>query len=289
MANPAGRRSCLSVPGSSESMIRKALQSAAHEVVIDLEDAVAPDHKPGARDTVVRLLSAGGHGEKWISVRVNAAGTPWSHEDLTALGSLPHLPHSVVLPKVESAGDVAYADRLLAGAGHGRTAPPIRIQALIESAAGLQNLGEIARASDRLEALILGYADLGADLGRSPGSDFWGPARDHLLWAARAQGLLAIDGPWLDVADDTAFQQAVAEANGTGFDAKWVIHPRQIDTVNRIFQPTEEDISWALRVVDALDQAERTGVGAVQLDGAMLDAAVALRARRVLAGTGADA
>ena len=289
MATPAGRRSCLSVPGSSEAMIRKALQSAAHEVVIDLEDAVAPEQKSVAREIVAGLLSAGTLGEKWISVRVNAAGTPWSHEDLAALGSLPHLPHSVVLPKVESAGDVAYADRLLAGAGHGRTAPPIRIQALIESAAGLQNLGEIVRASDRLESVILGYADLGASLGRNPVSDFWGPAREHLLWAARSHGLLAIDGPWLDVADDDAFQQAATAAAATGFDGKWVIHPRQIDTVNRIFQPTADEVAWATRVVDALDRAERSGVGAVQLDGAMLDAAIALRARRVLAISGAEA
>jgi len=283
------RRSCLSVPGSSEAMVRKALASAADEVVIDLEDAVAPDHKDSARDTVCRLLSEGSQATQRVAVRVNAAGTPWSHEDLAALGRLPDLPHSIVVPKVESAGDLAYADRLLAGAGHGRPGPPVRLQALIESAAGLHRLDEIIGATDRLESLILGYADLGASLGRDPRSDQWGAARDRLLWAARTQGLLAIDGPWLDVADDEQLRTAASAASASGFDAKWVIHPRQIDTVNRAFRPSEQQVAWASRVVDAMSAAERAGLGAVQLDGAMLDEAIAARARHVLATSGADA
>jgi citrate lyase subunit beta/citryl-CoA lyase len=287
--DPEVRRSCLSVPGTSESMVRKALASAADEVVIDLEDSVAPEAKDLARARVVDLLLCMGDVDKHVSVRVNAAGTPWSHKDIAAVAGIPRPPYSIVLPKVESAGDVAYADRLLAGARYQSSSPPVRIQALIESASGLQNLGEIARSSSRLEALILGYADLAADLGRDPQTECWGPARERVLWAARADGLLAIDGPWLETADDAAFHDSVDKARAVGFDAKWVIHPRQIDAVNQAFRPSDDQVAWAARVVAALDEAERAGLGAVQLDGAMLDAAIAVRARQVLAAAGADA
>lgn len=267
-------------------MVRKALASDADEVVIDLEDAVAADNKDGARAEVVALLAELGESDRLISVRVNSVGTPWSRDDLAAVAALPSLPHSIVLPKVESAADVAYADELVAGAD--RSGPPVRLQALIESAKGLMNLDSIACASSRLEALILGYADLAADLGRSPATDFWGPARERVLWAARAEGLLAIDGPWLDVADDDRLHADAAAASSRGFDAKWVIHPRQIATVNRAFRPSDEQVAWAGRVLDALTAAEREGAGAVQLDGAMLDEAVAVRARRVLTSARAE-
>lgn len=267
-------------------MVRKALASDADEVVIDLEDAVSPDSKERARAEVVSLLAELGETDRLVSVRVNGAGTPWSRDDLAAVATLRALPHSIVLPKVESPADVAYADAALADGN--RAGPAVRIQALIESAKGLQNLDAIAGASSRMEALILGYADLAADLGRSPATDFWDPARERVLWAARACGLLAIDGPWLDVADDDRFRQEASVASSRGFDGKWVIHPRQIASVNRCFQPSDEQVAWAGRVLEAMTAAGRAGAGAVQLDGAMLDEAVAVRARRVLAAARAE-
>src|SRR5918912_1143601 len=202
MGHQAARRSCLSVPGSSEKMLAKAPGLGADELVLDLEDAVAVDGKDAARALVVEALASEAFAGRRVAVRVNAPGTPWCHADLVALAGAPAPPLSVVLPKVESAGDLAFADRLLDGAERAAgTARPIRVQALIETAAGLARVTEIAGASARLDALILGYADLAASLGRSPAGardlDGWRAAQDAVLVAARAFGLQAIDGPHL--------------------------------------------------------------------------------------------
>jgi citrate lyase subunit beta/citryl-CoA lyase len=280
---PHSRRSCLSVPGSSQRKLAKAAELAADEVVIDLEDAVAVAAKDEARAATVAAL------RDWtgprVAVRVNAPGTPWCHLDVAALGALAELPGSIVVPKVESPGDLAFVDRLLDGveAGAGRRRP-VRVQALIETAAGLGRVQEIAASSPRLDALILGYADLAASLGGARDLDAWLPAQHALLVAARANGLQAIDGPHLGVAADEAFHAAAARACDLGFDGKWAIHPSQVEALNQAFTPNEADVQRARAVVDALERAEReSGQGAVTLDGDMLDEAVRAAALRVLA------
>jgi citrate lyase subunit beta/citryl-CoA lyase len=273
------RRSVLSVPGSSERMLHKAVNSAADEVVIDLEDAVAVSAKDEARATVVRFLRDVAPTDRRIAVRVNAPGTPWAHEDLIALASLPALPHSVVIPKVESAGDLAFVDRVLTGVEAPSRRPALAVQALIESAAGLLRLDEICAASPRLDSLILGYADLAASLQRNA-PDRWLVAQERLIWSARAAGLAAVDGPHLGVSVDDEFRAALRTAVSAGFDAKWVIHPSQIDAVNTAYTPSAEDVAWARGVVAALDGAHGA---AVQADGRMIDEAVAVRARQVIA------
>lgn len=275
-------RSCLSVPGSSERMVNKALDSAADEVVIDLEDAVSIDAKDAARALTTKALAHVPTARR-VAVRVNAVGTPWCHQDLIALASAQRPPDSVVIPKVGSSGDIHFVERLLHGVANTNGSAPPRVQALIESAAGLVALEAIANSSHILEALILGYADLSADLGRVPAAAPWDAVREHVLWSARANGLRAIDGPYLDIADDRNFQESVTQASRTGFDAKWVIHPQQLETVNAAFTPTSEQLIWAQRVLDTLDKAAKNGQGAVALDGAMLDEAVAVAARRILA------
>ena len=286
-AGPPSRRSCLSVPGSSERKLAKAADLSADEVVIDLEDAVAVAAKDEARAATMAALS------DWtgpgVAVRVNGPGTPWCHLDLAAMGALPELPASIVVPKVQSAGDLAFIDRLLDGveAGAGRRAP-LRVQALIETAAGLANVQEIAAASPRLDALILGYADLAASLGGARDLDAWLPAQHALLVAARAHGVQAIDGPYLGVAPDAAFHAAAARACDLGFDGKWAIHPSQVDALNEAFTPHEAEVQRARAIVAALERAEReSGEGAVTLDGEMLDEAVRAAALRVLARAGA--
>jgi citrate lyase subunit beta / citryl-CoA lyase len=282
-ASPPSRRSCLSVPGSSERKLAKAAELTADEVVIDLEDAVAVGAKDDARAATVAALS------DWtgpgVAVRVNGPGTPWCHLDLAAIGALAELPASIVVPKVQSAGDLAFVDRLLDGveAGAGLHAP-LRVQALIETAAGLANVQEIAAASPRLDALILGYADLAASLGGARDLDAWLPAQHALLVAARANGVQAIDGPYLGVAPDAAFHAAAARARDLGFDGKWAIHPSQVDALNEAFTPREAEVQRARAIVAALERAEReSGEGAVTLDGEMLDEAVRAAALRVLA------
>lgn len=287
------RRSCLSVPASSPQMLEKAAGIAADELVFDLEDAVAPAAKDEAREVAVARLA------DWsgatVAVRVNAPRTPWCHLDLAALAAAPGpQPLSIVLPKVECAGDLAFAERLLAGAeagGAGRERP-LGLQALIETAAGLARLEEIAAAGvGRLEALILGYADLAASLGRPRGgaadSATWLPAQERLLTAARANGLQAIDGPFLGTAPDEPFLTAARHARDLGFDGKWAIHPSQVEALSEAFTPTVEEVEHARAVLAALERAEaENGAGAVALDGEMLDEALAASARRLLARAG---
>ena len=293
---PTARRSCLSVPGSSSSMLAKAPQRGADEVIIDLEDAVAAEAKDEARDAVVAALQEPHYDGVHSAVRVNAPRTPWCHRDIAAMASLAQGPASIIVPKVESAGDLAFVDRLLDGveASAGARAAPMRVQALIETAAGVARLDEIAGASVRLDALILGYADLAASLGRAAGAraelDSWRAIQDALLVAARAHDVLAIDGPFLGIAVDAAFVAAAERARDMGFDGKWAIHPAQVPALNALFTPSAEEIAHARAVLAALDDAQRSGgAGAVALDGQMLDEAVRVAALRVLARAGAAA
>jgi citrate lyase subunit beta / citryl-CoA lyase len=282
-ARPPSRRSCLSVPGSSERKLAKAAELAADEVVIDLEDAVAVGAKDEARAAVVAAL--GDWTGSGVAVRVNGPGTPWCHLDVAAVGALAEMPASIVVPKIEGPGDLAFVDRLLDGveAGAGRERP-LRVQALIETAAGLANVQAIAAASSRLDALILGYADLAASLGGARDLDAWLPAQHELLVAARARGLQAIDGPYLGVSADEGFHAAAAHARDLGFDGKWAIHPSQVDALNEAFTPDDAEVAHARAVVAALESAQE---GAVTLDGEMLDEAVRAAALRVLARAGA--
>lgn len=284
------RRSCLSVPGSSERKLAKAGALGADEVMIDLEDAVVPDAKESARAATVAALE-GWDGATTAAVRVNAPRSPWCHLDVAALGALTDQPLSIVVPKVEGGGDLAFVDRLLDGveAASGRSLP-LRVQALIETAAGLARVDEIAAASERLDALILGYADLGASLGGSRGLDAWLPAQHAVVVAARAAGVQAIDGPHLGIEVDEPFTAAVARARELGFDGKWAIHPSQVSAINAAFTPTAAEVERARAVVAALDESERaSGQGAVALDGEMLDEAVRLSALRVLSQAGEGA
>jgi citrate lyase subunit beta/citryl-CoA lyase len=292
---PSRRRSVLVAPGSDESKVAKALASAADAVVIDLEDAVTPESKDRARDVVCGVLGEvpeAGAGR--IAVRVNPPGTPWCHLDVVALAGLPVAPGAIVLPKVDGPEDLAFLDRLLDGAEalSGRSRP-LAVHALIETAAGLTRLTDIARSSRRLEALVLGYADLAASLGRGApvGTqlDLWLPAQSALLVAARDSGLQALDGPHLGVHVDDGFRAGAGRARDIGFDGKWAIHPRQVEELNATFMPTEDEVQHAREVLAALAGGAREhSAGAVALDGQMLDEAVALAARRVLARAGAD-
>jgi citrate lyase beta subunit len=285
------RRAILVVPAAPAAKLEKGRSLEADEVVIDLEDAVVPGSKDEARSAVAAALDAE-FAAPAVAVRVNAIGTPWCHLDLAAVAGSARERVTVVLPKVESAGDLAFADRLLAGAeaAAGRT-EPVRLLALIETAAGLQAVGELARASARLDGLILGYADLAASLGRQPGGGWAGPdqwrfAQDALLVAARAAGIQAIDGPYLGIRDDEPFRAAVAHARALGYDGKWAIHPAQLEALREAFTPTDDEVAEARETLAALERAAADGAGAVAAGDQMLDEALAVSARRVLARAG---
>lgn len=269
------------MPATDERKIAKALASGADEVVLDLEDAVAPGDKERARAVISGYDWSHGEDLPLLAVRVNAPRTPWCHHDLEAIACSDIPATSVVLPKTESRADVGFAERLVDG-----VAPDSRlvVQALVETARGLTALADIVSAPERLSSLILGYADLGASLGRR--GDFpdsgWDPAREQLLAVARSTNIEAVDGPWLGVDDDEGFRRAVAASAARGFDAKWVIHPRQVATVTDAFTPSKAEVARAEATLAALEEGHARGVGAVQLDGALVDEAMAVAARRVL-------
>jgi citrate lyase subunit beta / citryl-CoA lyase len=273
------RHIVLSVPASSDKLVAKGRTLEVDEVLLDLEDAVRTDDKEAARERVLGALAQGPFACGHVTVRVNGHGTPWFAEDLRALAAA-GFAGSVVVPKVEAPEHLAAVDALLEGT-------PIRTQALVESAAGLARVQELAGASDRVEGLVLGYADLAASLGRSTAMardlSAWAPAQHAVLLAARAHGIAAIDGPWLGTQVDEPFLASAATAAGLGFDGKWAIHPQQLPALREAFAPTAEEVEWARRVLAALDAADG---GAVDLDGQMLDEALAVGARRTLAKAG---
>jgi len=284
----ARRRSCLSVPAGDERKLARALAGVADEVVFDLEDSVPADAKDDARRRLVAVLREQPDDlARRVAVRVNAVRSPWCHRDLAAVAELPGVT-SVVVPKVDWAGDLSFVDRFLDGAeaAAGRVRP-LGVQALVETATGLANVVAIAAAGERLESLILGYADLGASLGAcAPPErrlDLWLPAQQAVLVAARSAGIQAVDGPHLGVEVDNGFAAGVERARDLGFDGKWAIHPRQVDALDAAFTPSHEEVQHATQVLAALAEAHSRGAGAVRLDGQMLDEAVAVAARRVLA------
>lgn len=278
------RRSCLSVPASSERMLAKARELPADEVILDLEDAVVPERKDAARGAAIAATGEAGWSAGSVAVRVNSLATGWGGEDVSALGERggPALT-CLVVPKVERGEDVAEVDRLLTEADAGGD-PALGLQALIETAAGLRAVHEIAAASARLEALIIGYADLAASLGRVPGADYpgdrWHWVRETVLVAARAAGVQAIDGPHLDVEDGVGLAEEAGRAGALGFDGKWAIHPSQIAPLNEAFSPTQEEVDRAGAVLAALAGGDQ---GAVMLDGQMVDEASRKHAAQVVA------
>ncbi|NNH70466.1 CoA ester lyase [Nocardia uniformis] len=287
MYSDAIPRCWLSVPASRPALLAKAVSTEVDGIIVDLEDAVAPTEKAAARAGLATTLAESGlkADTTRLTVRINAPRSRWCHLDVGACVSAA-TPMDIMVPKVESAGDIAFIDRLLDGIEleSGRV-EPIGVQALIESATGLANIREIATASPRLRALVIGYADLGASLGRSAriSHDRWLYAQETVLVAARTAGLAAIDGPYLGVEVDTEFRARVERAAELGFDGKWVIHPRQVASATAAFTPAPEAVASARAVLKALRDSHERGLGAVTVDGAMIDEAVAVSARRTLA------
>ncbi len=273
------RRSCLSVPGSSQKMLAKAPGLGADEVVVDLEDSVAPADKPQARRLAAEALARDA-----MAVRINGLDSGGWRDDTDAVGQAAG---SLVVPKVEGPDDLDRVARRLDALGD--AARETRLQALIETARGLQAVAEIAAASPRLDTLILGYLDLAASLGRPLRQDEpqrWSYAQEALLVAARAEGLQAIDGPYLAVDDEAGLARAAAHARELGYEGKWAVHPSQVPVLNGAFDPGPEELARAQAVLDALEGA---GQGAVRADGEMLDEASRKLALGVLARARAGA
>jgi citrate lyase subunit beta / citryl-CoA lyase len=277
----------MSVPASSQRFLAKARDLAVDEVMLDLEDSVAPAAKATARELAVAALQAGDWGRKLVAVRVNGAATPWAYQDVIAvLTGAPGAVDSLILPKVSDPGAVVWLDVLLtqlelaAGLEPGNT----KIEAQIEDAAGLAAVDEIAAASGRLASLVFGPADFMASIGMrslTVGGQPAGYAFDahhyplmRILVAAKARGLQAIDGPYARIADVDGLRSAAASAAALGYDGKWVLHPAQVDVVNEAFTPAPGDYERAVRILAAYERATETDQrGAVMLDDEMIDEA----------------
>lgn len=266
-------------------MCAKAPSAGADLVFLDLEDACAPSAKVAARATAIAALTGQDWGRTVRVVRINGIDTPWCHDDIIALvteaGDCLDL---LIVPKVRSARDVWWVDVLLTQLETklGLTRR-IGLEVLIEEADGLLNAREIAFASDRLEALIFGAGDLSASLhSRVDGNfmpaspypgDFWHYARMQVLSAARAAGIDAIDAPFPNFADPDGYRAAAAQAALLGFDGKWAIHPSQVPIANEVFSPSAAEVEAAQAAMKAYRAAEAGGVGAIAVDGALVDAA----------------
>lgn len=293
------RRTCLSVPGSNPAMIEKAKSLPADEVFLDLEDAVAPGAKAAARTRVAAALAGPGWGTQLRGVRVNDWTTPWTHVDVIEVMSAAaaHL-DVIVLPKVSDAHHVHALDLLLTQLerSHGVPVGRIGIDAQIEDARGLTAINEIA-AAPRVAALVLGPADLAADLntrtlevGEQPEGYDVGDAYHHVLMtiliAARAHGVAAIDGPYLKVRDVDAFRRVARRSAALGYDGKWVLHPDQIAAGNEIFSPTQDSYDRAELILEAYrwhTSAAGGARGAVMLGEEMIDEASRKMALAVVA------
>ena len=288
------RRSELATPASSEKMCAKAPGSGADLVFLDLEDACAPIAKEAARATAVAALTEQDWGRTVRAVRVNGLETPWCYGDvIEVVTGARESVDVIIVPKARSARDVWWFDVLLTQLetklGLQRR---IGLEVLIEEAEGLSNAAEIAKASDRLEAIIFGAGDLSASLrarvdgnfdpvGEYPG-DFWHFARVQVLAAARGAGIDAIDAPYPAYTDPEGYRRAATHASLLGFDGKWAIHPEQIAIANEVFAPTEGEVTEAREAMDVYRASEAEGVGAIGRDGKLVDAAHMRLAENVL-------
>src|SRR5205809_5892416 len=262
------RRSCLSVPGSSERFLAKGPTIPADMTFLDLEDSVAPLEKEAARAKVVDAIKNLDWGEKVLCVRVNAWDTKWTYGDVVeVVGKAGERLEEVMLPKVQSASEVVALDLLLsqveahAGLPNGH----IGIEAQIETARGLINVEEICAASPRLETIIFGPADFaasiempvltgGVQIAEYPGDHFH-YVFSKILMAGRANGLQVIDGPFLKIRDQDAFRDYCQRTKILGYDGKWALHPDQVTILNELFSPTQEQFDRALDILEAYEAA----------------------------------
>ncbi len=274
------RRSILYMPGSNPRAMEKGKTLPADGLILDLEDAVAPDAKPLARAQVAEALAAGGYGRRELVVRVNGLDTPWGRDDLAAVARTGA--DAVLLPKVERPEQVREAEALLEEGG----APAgMAIWCMVETPLGVLRAAEVAGASARLGAFVMGTSDLAKDLRARhvPGRAPLLPALGLALLAARAHGLAALDGVHLDLEDEEGFRESCRQGRDLGFDGKTLIHPRSIAAANEAFGPAADEVAGARRIIEAYREAASRGQGVVVVEGRLVEALHVEEARRIVA------
>jgi citrate lyase subunit beta / citryl-CoA lyase len=287
------RRSQLSVPGSSEAMLTKGAASLADHVFCDLEDAVAPNAKIEARDKIVWALNNLDWGKKTRCVRINDVTTEWCHGDIiTIVEKAGENLDTIMLTKPYSAADVIFLDRMLLQLEKKlKMTRRIGIEVLIEEVQALQHVEEIAGSTDRLEALIFGMGDYSGsqgidtrEIGGTGGypGDIFHFARFRITMAARSVGIDAVDGPYANFKNEDGYRTEAERARALGMVGKWAIHPAQIAPALDVFSPSADDVARARKMEAAYRDAEAKGLGAVQVDGVMIDVAVLRLVRNTL-------
>ena len=274
------RRSVLYMPGANERALEKAKGLDADALILDLEDAVAPDAKPEARERVCAAVQSGEYGHRELTIRVNGIGTEWHEDDLAAAAHAG--PHGVVVPKVNSADEVRTLVDALEKAG----APDhTMLWAMVETPVAILHAEEIAAAHERLAVLVMGTNDLVNETfalhvpGRSP----LVPSLTIALLAARAAGKVILDGVYNDVKDEEGFAAEARQGREMGFDGKTLIHPSQVEPTNEAFAPSEADVEHAGEVIEAYEQAQAEGRGVVTVNGRMIEHLHVRDAQRILA------
>jgi malyl-CoA/(S)-citramalyl-CoA lyase len=294
-------RSELAVPGSNPKLFEKAAASAADVVFLDLEDAVAPDEKVQARKNVIEAINDIDWGSKTLSLRINGLDTHYMYRDVVdVIEQTGDRLDLIMIPKVGTAADVYAVDMLVTQCedAKGRT-KRIGFEHIIETALGMANVDAIAAASKRNESLHFGVADYAASTkarttvigGPNPmygvltdkseaddhrdyhWGDMWHYAVARMVVAARANGLRPIDGPFGDFRDPDGFRTQANRSAVLGCEGKWAIHPSQIELANEVNSPSEAEVTKAKRILEAMEKAKKEGLGAVQLDGRLIDIA----------------
>jgi citrate lyase subunit beta / citryl-CoA lyase len=274
------RRSVLYMPGANERALVKAETLPADALILDLEDAVAPDAKAVARERVCEAAASGRYGHREVTIRINGAGTPWHDDDLRAAAAAG--PAAVVVPKVDSAGAVHAVEKALeAGGAPDGTA----VWAMLETPAATLRAEEVCAASERLTVLVMGTNDLAKELRAEhvPGRQPLLAGLGMCLLAARANAKVILDGVYNDIADADGFESECRQGRQLGFDGKTLIHPSQLEPCNRVFAPAADEVERAARIIEAFEQAEAEGRGVVTVDGRMVENLHVEQARRTLA------
>jgi citrate lyase subunit beta / citryl-CoA lyase len=278
------RRSVLYMPGSNARALEKARELPADGVVLDLEDAVAPEAKGQARQAIVNTLKKGGFGDREVMVRINGLDTRWWVDDLDAIASAK--PDAVLVPKISDPGQLQDLAARIVDMG---TDPHIRVWAMMETPLAMLNVGEIAAAAldseTRLAGFVMGTNDLAKDTRARivPGRAPMLPWLMSCVAAARAYGLDILDGVYNDIGNEAGFIEECRQAVDLGFDGKTLIHPKQIEPCNEAFSPSPEEVATARKMIAAFDLPENENKGVIQIDGRMVERLHAEMARRTVA------
>ena len=270
------RRSVLYMPGSNARALEKAATLPADALILDLEDAVAPESKELARTQVCAAVRDRRFGKREVIVRVNGLDTQWGHDDMEAAAAAG--PDAILVPKINDAHDVAHAEQHL---GDG----PAALWLMMETPRAMFNANEIAGAGGKLACFVMGTNDLVKELRaqHTPGREALLTGLNLTVMAARTHGLVAIDGVFNEIADTAGFEAICRQGRALGFDGKTLIHPTQIEVCNRIFAPDPEEVARARAILAAFDRPENKGKGTIALDGRMVELLHAEIARQTVA------